>query len=385
MGPGWGQGWGQTPNLFQLRVSMGSGLESGPACVSRFRALTPNFHGALTPVFLLQIPTTARHPDHLRVSEPVDLRLHAGRVEHQRERPVAAVGIGAAQRGHVDHAHALAALAALHQRAHAREQLAARQELARGLRAVVAEGKEVLADRRIDVIHGRAILAARRAAALRAYDFFSASRRCVGRQRHHGFPRIPRLLQSLSPLELAYCAGVLLLNFSLRGALGFGGALGLPLLALAIPVKILAPAWSLVGIVSSAAIAGRGRRHVDWREFAGLLPGCAAGILAGLFIFKALDTATLARALGAFIIAYATYSWWLGSKGAGTKPPLKPAILRPAAAVMSGIVGTVRAKSNRGRAWRSSLQFLPGLFLHPAPRLPRPRVPRQRRHADFGL
>jgi uncharacterized membrane protein YfcA len=141
------------------------------------------------------------------------------------------------------------------------------------------------------------------------------------------------LLLELSPLALAYCVLVLLLNFTLRGSLGFGGALGLPLLALALPVKVLAPAWSLVGIVSSVAIAGRGRRHIDWREFGGILPGCAAGILAGLFVFKALDTDTLGRALGVFIILYAAYSWWMPGF------PLKP--LRPVASVLSGIVGTV--------------------------------------------
>jgi uncharacterized membrane protein YfcA len=141
------------------------------------------------------------------------------------------------------------------------------------------------------------------------------------------------LLQSLSPLELAYCTAVLLLNFTLRGSLGFGGALGLPLLALAIPVKILAPAWSLVGIVSSIAIVGRGRAHIDWRQYLGLLPGCALGIVAGLFVFKALDATLLARALGVFIIFYAAYAWW--------KPRLELKALRPAASVLSGIVGTV--------------------------------------------
>ena len=141
------------------------------------------------------------------------------------------------------------------------------------------------------------------------------------------------MLQSLSTVELVYCAFVLLLNFTLRGSLGFGGALGLPLLALAIPVKIIAPAWSLIGIVSSAAIVGRGRTHVDWREFAGILPGGALGVLAGLFIFKAVDTVTLARALGVFIIGYAAYSWW--------KPDLRSRAMRPAASVMAGIVGTV--------------------------------------------
>ncbi|HJV11306.1 MAG TPA: sulfite exporter TauE/SafE family protein [Burkholderiales bacterium] len=141
------------------------------------------------------------------------------------------------------------------------------------------------------------------------------------------------MLQSLSPLELAYCTAILLLNFTLRGSLGFGGALGLPLLALAIPVKILAPAWSLVGIVSSVAIVGRGRAHIDWREFAGVLPGCALGIVAGLFVFKALDAALLGRALGVFIIVYAAYSWW--------KPALRVKGMRPAASVLSGIVGTM--------------------------------------------
>lgn len=141
------------------------------------------------------------------------------------------------------------------------------------------------------------------------------------------------VLSDLSPLALTYCAAVLLLNFTLRGSLGFGGALGLPLLALAIPVKVIAPAWSLVGIVSSVAIVGHGRRHVDWREFSRLLPGCLVGIVAGLFVFKALDAAVLARALGVFIIAYAAYSWW--------KPKVRTRAIRPVASVLAGIVGTV--------------------------------------------
>src|SRR6266705_274890 len=99
---------------------------------------------------------------------------------------------------------------------------------------------------------------------------------------------------------VAYCIAVLLFTFALRGGLGFGGAVGLPLLALVLPVKILAPAWSLVGIVSSAAIIGRDRKHVARREYLGLLPGCALGVAAGLFLFKTLDAVLLARSLCAF-------------------------------------------------------------------------------------
>src|SRR5256712_7117318 len=101
-------------------------------------------------------------------------------------------------------------------------------------------------------------------------------------------------MQDLSPLELAYCVAVLLFTFALRGSLGFGGAVGLPLLALVIPVKVLAPAWSLIRIVSSAAIIGPDRQHVAKREFFRLLPRCALGIAARLFFFKTLDAVLLA-------------------------------------------------------------------------------------------
>lgn len=134
---------------------------------------------------------------------------------------------------------------------------------------------------------------------------------------------------------------MLLFTFALRGSLGFGGAVGLPLLALVIPVKILAPAWSLVGIVSSAAIIGTDRKNVSKREFLGLLPGCALGIAAGLFFFKTLDEALLARALGAFIILYAIYSLWMTTRRPGTAPPVPPALLRPLASFFSGAVGTL--------------------------------------------
>src|SRR5438105_747022 len=89
-----------------------------------------------------------------------------------------------------------------------------------------------------------------------------------------GVRRHPLIVQSLSPGELLYCAAVLLFTFGLRGSIGFGGSIGLPLLALALPVKVLAPAWSLVGIVSSLAIIGKDRKFVDRKALVGLLPGC---------------------------------------------------------------------------------------------------------------
>src|SRR5438046_6115686 len=138
-------------------------------------------------------------------------------------------------------------------------------------------------------------------------------------------------MQDLSPLELAYCVAVLLFTFALRGSLGFGGAVGLPLLALVIPVKVLAPAWSLIGIVSSAAIIGHDREHVAKREFLRLLPGCALGIAAGLFFFKTLDAVLRARSLGAFTILSAIYTLFISTLVAGLSSPVPPAVLRPLA------------------------------------------------------
>ncbi|HZE61047.1 MAG TPA: sulfite exporter TauE/SafE family protein [Burkholderiales bacterium] len=149
------------------------------------------------------------------------------------------------------------------------------------------------------------------------------------------------MIDTLSTPELAYCIVVLLFTFALRGSLGFGGAVGLPLLALVIPVKVLAPAWSLVGIVSSVAIVGRDRQHVDRRAFLRLLPGCALGIAAGLFLFKSLDAVLLARTLGAFIIVYAIYSLWMTTRPADSTPLVPPALLRPFASFFSGAVGTL--------------------------------------------
>ena len=149
------------------------------------------------------------------------------------------------------------------------------------------------------------------------------------------------MLLQLAPWQIAFAGGVLLFTFGLRGSIGFGGSIGLPLLALVMPVKVLAPAWSLIGIVSSAAIIGHDRRHVSIRDFLGLLPGCLLGVLAGLFVFATLDAALLARALGAFVMLYAGYTAWLSARPAGAASPVPAAILKPFASFFSGVVGTM--------------------------------------------
>lgn len=145
-------------------------------------------------------------------------------------------------------------------------------------------------------------------------------------------------MEGLSPVELAYCAVVLVLAYGLRGSTGFGGAAGMPLLALVVPIKVLVPLWTLLGFASSVAILGRDRKRVVVRDFAAFVPWCAVGIGIGLYFFAALDARTLARGLGLLVLAYAGYAWWAT---AHATPRQTPRGIGPLASALSGIVGTL--------------------------------------------
>src|SRR5256886_10402995 len=131
-----------------------------------------------------------------------------------------------------------------------------------------------------------------------------ASRRCTE-------PAIPLL----SPLEIAYCCVVLVACYALRGSTGFGAAAAMPLLGIVIPMKVLAPAWTLVGLVASVTLFGQDRHHVAWREMAKLAPACLVGVLAGPYLFTVLDSAALARRVGILVLPY-----WVPSRWATLRP-----------------------------------------------------------------
>jgi uncharacterized protein len=147
-------------------------------------------------------------------------------------------------------------------------------------------------------------------------------------------------IYSLSPLALVYCVIVLLLSYTLRGGTGFGGALGMALLVVVLPIKVLVPAWTLLTIASSVAILGHDRRHIAWRDVLPFMPWCVLGIAAGLYVFTTLDPRTLVRGLGAVVLAYAVYSLWTTGRPASARG-LPQRWLAPAAGTVSGAVGTV--------------------------------------------
>ena len=145
---------------------------------------------------------------------------------------------------------------------------------------------------------------------------------------------------ALSPLQLAYCAVALLLAYGLRGSTGFGGALGMALLVVVIPFKVMVPAWTLLSVASSIAILGHDRRHIAWREVIPFLPWCMLGIAIGLYFFTTLEANTLARALGVVVLLYAGYSLWSTFRPeAGWRWP--PRLVTSMAGTISGSVGAL--------------------------------------------
>jgi uncharacterized membrane protein YfcA len=147
-------------------------------------------------------------------------------------------------------------------------------------------------------------------------------------------------IYSLSWLELAYCVAALLIAYGLRGSTGFGGALGMAMLVVVIPIKVMVPAWTLLSIASSLAILGHDRHHIAWREMPAFVPWCLVGIALGLYLFKALEPGTLANGLGVVVLLYAVYALWTSLRpAAGWRIP--PRMIGSVSGVVSGAVGTV--------------------------------------------
>jgi hypothetical protein len=145
---------------------------------------------------------------------------------------------------------------------------------------------------------------------------------------------------SLSGFELAYCVVALLFAYGLRGSTGFGGALGMAMLVVVLPIKVMVPAWTLLSIASSVAILGHDRRHIAWRDVLPFLPWCVLGIAIGLYFFTTLDSRTLAQGLGVVVFVYAAHALWSSFRPVGGWR-LPPRLVVPVNGVGAGVTGTV--------------------------------------------
>jgi uncharacterized protein len=126
--------------------------------------------------------------------------------------------------------------------------------------------------------------------------------------------------------------------YALRGATGFGaGVVSIPLLLLVLPLEVVIPLITALGLVASAGQALHQRRWVDWGAVRGLLVPSLAGVAAGLALFAVLDPQVLLRALAVFIIGYALWGYLPMKKAPGPYYGW----LGPLAGALGGFVATV--------------------------------------------
>lgn len=146
-------------------------------------------------------------------------------------------------------------------------------------------------------------------------------------------------MDALSLPQLFFFCFVIIVSYAIRGSAGFGGVT-VPLLAWVMSLKTVVPMVTFLGILSSAAILRTEYRHIVWRDLWRVMPWCALGVAAGLYFFKILDARTLAKALGAFVIAYGAYSLWASHRpDARVKLPMYA--ITPTAGATAGFVGTI--------------------------------------------
>ena len=94
-----------------------------------------------------------------------------------------------------------------------------------------------------------------------------------------------------------------------RSALGFGEALlGVPLLALLIPLKVAVPAMVLVSITVSLAVLIEDWRHVQVRSAGWLIASTVLGTPVGLLLLTRVDAAIVKGGLGLVLAGFVGYS-----------------------------------------------------------------------------
>lgn len=146
-------------------------------------------------------------------------------------------------------------------------------------------------------------------------------------------------MDALSPPQFVFFCFVIVISYAIRGTAGFGGVT-VPLLVWVMSLKTVVPMVTFLGILSSAAVLRTEYQHIVWRDLWRVMPWCILGVAAGVYSFKVLDAQTLARALGVFVVAYGTYSFWASHRSvAGVKLPMYA--ITPAAGTVAGFVGTI--------------------------------------------
>jgi len=118
------------------------------------------------------------------------------------------------------------------------------------------------------------------------------------------------MLESLTAVQIAISACIVFGAFVIRGMSGFGaGMIGIPLLAFLIPVHTAVSMFGLLVLVLFTFLSIRDWREVVRHELKLLLAPTLLGVVAGVLLFKHLDSRLLLQLLGGFLIAFALYTF----------------------------------------------------------------------------
>ncbi len=140
------------------------------------------------------------------------------------------------------------------------------------------------------------------------------------------------------PWTFAFCLVVIFAAYALRGATGFGaGVIAIPLLLLVLPLTVVIPVLTTLGIAASLGQSLQEFRHVDWRVLRGLALPTAIGVALGLWLFALIDQNLLLKAFGAFIIGYGLW----GFLPRRPQVSLPPGVLAGSMGVSGGLVATL--------------------------------------------
>jgi uncharacterized membrane protein YfcA len=111
--------------------------------------------------------------------------------------------------------------------------------------------------------------------------------------------------------QLLIVALVMLLASTVRSALGFGEALiAVPLLALLLPVQLVAPVAVLASIVVATLVLLQDWRNVHFRSATRLVASTLLGIPLGLLILKRVPEPLVKGALGLTITSFSALSFF---------------------------------------------------------------------------
>jgi uncharacterized membrane protein YfcA len=132
------------------------------------------------------------------------------------------------------------------------------------------------------------------------------------------------------------------LAFAAEATTGFGATvIALTLGVHLFPLGVLLPVLVPFGLVLSAAITWRGRRHVDRQALLRrILPLMGVGLALGLSLFERASSESLRRAFGVFVVAIASHQLLLlrGSERASAPlPPLAERLALLGAGVVHGL------------------------------------------------